>query len=651
MEHKVFGKEATMKKAIGLVALFLILFLSAGAITKAAEKALIFPVEFTTNQESKAWDKNHTHIFLSSESGKKNLSTKMKISFDIYVPRSLMKKKGIVLTLSPSLALFDNAWIWESNVHPQLEDINITKRGAGYRYSFYDPSKKKDVYRKKYVSFKKCGKYTKISVKKLPLLNYGKTDSGKKKIKNNMKRKTEFNLSVVGCRKGKAMLYIDNVKVHSGNKLIISDSLNKEKYSYAEINRTKECFLRIANFQKNKIPAYKKVPDDIRNVTAKNYVSRTSKKATTSTIKTDTKTKAKKMATATYQSLPSWHGFNLTTMYEYGWSGETHQDYFYTKKQVDEIAKQGVNFLRVTMDSRIVYSQKMTNGSGMFFKGNDKKVNLVVLKNIDNLITWCVNKGIHVCLDLHNTPGGYMIGGDEEASRELLFTDGSKEQQYFYNFWKLMAKRYKGISSNAVSFNLYNEPPDFATDEQYSKMMKKAIDDIHNIDPDRLLFVDMLSYGKKPIQGLVGEKIVQSSHIYNPNDFTHTNFDKAEDVKRGFKYSTVTYDYDNFHAEVLARLEEIDQFRKETGTTVMVQEFGCTNYNKIEDIVMYCEDMLSLFKEYSLPWAMWDYDSGTFGYVNTIEATRIPGAHYVKIGDHRYVAKEVRDVLKKYMGS
>ena len=244
-----------------------------------------------------------------------------------------------------------------------------------------------------------------------------------------------------------------------------------------------------------------------------------------------------------------------------------------------------------------------------------------------------------------------MIGGDEEASRELLFKEGSKEQQYFYNFWKLMAKRYKGISSNAVSFNLYNEPPNFTTDEQYSKMMKKTIDDIHNIVPDWLLFVDMLSYGKNPIQGLVGEKIVQSSHIYNPNDFAHTNNDIMDAIKRGCKYNTVTYDYDNFHAEVLARMEEIDQFRKETGTTVMVQEFGCTNFNKIEDIVMYYEDMLSLLKEYSLPWATWDYDSATFGYVSTIEAARIPGAHYVKIGDHRYVAKEVRDVLKKYMTS
>ena len=61
------------------------------------------------------------------------------------------------------------------------------------------------------------------------------------------------------------------------------------------------------------------------------------------------------------------------------------------------------------------------------------------------------------------------------------------------------------------------------------------------------------------------------------------------------------------------------------------------------------DDILTLAKEYDLSWATWDYDSGTFGYVSAIETARIPGAHYQKIGENRYVAKEVKDVLQKYM--
>ena len=641
-----------MKRILGpAVCLLTFLFLlTPNTEAKAAEKALLFPIEFTTNNESKNWDDNISYVNSTPDYREKTLSTAMKVSFDAYVPKSLMATSGMTLSLSPSLGLFDKNWQWDFSVNPQLADVNISKSGSGYRYTFYDQKAKKEVSVKKYVSIKTLGKYIKVSVKNIPLQSTGKTDSGKTKSTKNLKKKLEFQLAVVGTRKAKAMLYLDNILIKSGKKTLIKDSFNKDANRWMEMNRIKESLLYIDSFNKNKIPKYKKVPDDIRNASAKNFVSRTSKKATTATIKKTTKNKAKKMATATYKSLPNWHGVNLTNMYEYGWNDNTRLIPYFTKDLVDEIAKQGFNFLRVTLDSRMVYSQKMTNGAGQFFKGNDKKVNLNVLKNIDDLITWCVAKKIHVCLDLHNAPGGYMIGGDEEASRKLLFEDGSKEQQYFYNFWKLMTKRYKGISSNAVSFNLYNEPPAFATDEQYSQMMKKAIKDVHSIDKDRLIFVDMLDYGKTPVQGLVGEPIVQSSHIYDTHSFTHSNYDLLEDIARGLaKYSTASYEYDLFHGALVSRMEEIKEFREKTGTLVMMQEFGCDNYIGIKDMVTYYNDILSLAKEYSLSWATWDYASGTFGYVNTLVTERIPGAHYVKIGDHRYVAKEVRDVLRKYM--
>ncbi len=640
-----------MKKILGaVICLLAILFMMSNAKAEASEKALIFPVEYTTNNESKIWQDNNTLLNINLGNEQQKLSKNMSLSFDVLVPKSLLAKSGMVLTLSPFLSANDQDWQWVCDVHPGLEDINITKSGSGYKYYFYNPVKKDNVYVKKYVSINKQGKYLKISVKRIPLLSYGKTDSGKNKSIINLNSKLSFGMAVVGSRKGHAMLYIDNVQVHNGKKVIESDTFNKDSYRLATFNFVKGTLLYISSFNKNKIPSYKKVPDDIRNASSKQYVKRTDSKATACTIKTATKNKAKKMPEATYKSLPSWHGVNLCTMYEYGWLGELYLPPFFTKKLVDEIAEQGFDFIRVTLDSRIFYTKKMNGPAGPFFNGNDKNVNLNVLKNIDDLITWCVDKKIHVCLDCHNTPGGYMIGGDEEASRRLLFTDGSKEQRYFYNFWKLMAERYKGISSNALSFNLYNEPPTFATDEQYSAMMKKAIRDIHGIDADRLIFVDMLDYGKKPSYGLVGEKIVQAMHNYDPNDITHANFDILEDILRGFKgYPRTAYDFDIFHAALVKRMEEIKAFREETGTTVMMQEFGCTNYSNIEDIVKYYNDVLSLAKEYELPWAMYDYDTGTFGYISALETARIPGAHYQKIGENRYVAGEVKDVLHKYM--
>ena len=94
----------------------------------------------------------------------------------------------------------------------------------------------------------------------------------------------------------------------------------------------------------------------------------------------------------------------------------------------------------------------------------------------------------------------------------------------FMDFWEFISKRYDDISSNALSFDLYNEPPNFVTDEQYTTFIKKALDVIRQSSPDRLIFVDMLEYAVTPVYGLVGEKIVQTFHFYEPYEYTNSGF-------------------------------------------------------------------------------------------------------------------------------
>ena len=253
---------------------------------------------------------------------------------------------------------------------------------------------------------------------------------------------------------------------------------------------------------------------------------RLSKEATTNTIPEDLKKKALEMPYADYQNLPVWHGTTLMNKVEYGW-GPDGKLTDYSEELVEELAEVGFNFIRVTQDTRIYFLEE-TGEPGEYFNGNSDMVNIQELKKVDDLIGWCIEKGIHVCLDVHSTPGGYMIGGDEEASRELLFTEGSEEEQIFIDYWEFMAMRYADIPNNALSFNLYNEPPYFATDEQYTALMKKALNVIRKTTPDRLIFVDMLQYGREPVYGLVGENVVQTFHSYDPYEFTHNLVDNAD---------------------------------------------------------------------------------------------------------------------------
>ncbi|MBQ9360802.1 MAG: cellulase family glycosylhydrolase [Lachnospiraceae bacterium] len=255
-------------------------------------------------------------------------------------------------------------------------------------------------------------------------------------------------------------------------------------------------------------------------------VERLSEAAITNTISYEIKKKAESMPTATYKTLPDWNGTTIVNKMEYGWRAENISG-DYTKEVIDEIAAEGFNFVRVPLDTRIFYTDS-TGEPGPYFEGNSDMVNTKELRNTDDMISWCIDRGIHVCFDVHSTPGGYMIGGDEEASRELLFTEGSDEEQYFFDFWEFFSKRYADISPNALSFNLYNEPPQFVTDEQYSSFIKKTLSVTTPQNPDRIIFVDMLGYAREPVYGLVGEPVAQCFHCYDPYDFTHSGFDNMD---------------------------------------------------------------------------------------------------------------------------
>ncbi len=246
-------------------------------------------------------------------------------------------------------------------------------------------------------------------------------------------------------------------------------------------------------------------------------VDRLSEYAVKNTIPEEIKALAKDMPHVDYKSLPDWNG---TVLADASVNNGADFSIVFDDNFLKEIKDQGFNFVRVCLDTRGFFTDP---GNPSIGGGN--LINTYVTKTIDDLIENGIKNDVHVCLDVQNTFGGLMMGGDEEASREKLFTEGSKEEEMFFNFWEFVSLRYADISPNALSFNLFNEPPRFVTDEQYTKFVKKGIDIITKANPDRLIFVDMLDYAKYPVQGLVGEKIVQCFHFYEPHEFTHSHYD------------------------------------------------------------------------------------------------------------------------------
>lgn len=202
----------------------------------------------------------------------------------------------------------------------------------------------------------------------------------------------------------------------------------------------------------------------------------------------------------------SQKGFNLLGKFDNNWSNEGFKE-----KEFQAIQNLGFNFVRLPID----YRTYTLSGNWNFFVDNP-------VKNIDDAIAWGEKYNVHVCLNLHRAPG-YCVNSTHNlpANQQLdLWTD-EEAQNVFTNHWKFFAERYKDIPPARLSFNLVNEPSN-VTEEDYVAVMKKAITAIHNITPERLIFIDALNYANEILLSLKDiPNVAQAIHSYQPFQLTH----------------------------------------------------------------------------------------------------------------------------------
>lgn len=198
-------------------------------------------------------------------------------------------------------------------------------------------------------------------------------------------------------------------------------------------------------------------------------------------------------------------GFNLLGKFDNSWSNQG-----FTEKEFRLIHELGFNFVRLPLDYR-TYSQP----------GNWDQFLESEVQEIDNAVNWGIQNDVHVCINLHRAPGFCINEANLPPNQRLNLWTDTVAQNAFVNHWKYFADRYKDIPQDKLSFNLVNEPTD-VNEEVYLSIMKRAIDEIHNITPDRIIFVDGLEVGRVLIPALKDEPfIAQAIHCYDPFTLTH----------------------------------------------------------------------------------------------------------------------------------
>ena len=303
--------------------------------------------------------------------------------------------------------------------------------------------------------------------------------------------------------------------------------------------------------------------------------------------------------TVTARRLPRWRGFNLLEKFTKRPGGNPP----FSEADFALVAEWGFDFTRLPL------SYLCWTDPSDWLKLREEE-----LKHIDDAVALGGKHGMHVNLNLHRAPG-YCVNPPKEPLD--LFKDEKALDACAFH-WGHLAKRYKGIPNQRVSFDLLNEPGDIP-EESYVRVVKRLVETIRTEDSQRLVIADGLKWGREPVSGVAGLGIAQSTRGYEPMQISHYH---ANWVNGSDKWPEPTWplkvgENRTVDKETLAK-ERIQPWKQleQKGVGVHVGEWGAFNRTPHKVVLAWMRDCLALWKEAGWGWALWNLQGG-FGVLDS----------------------------------
>lgn len=300
-------------------------------------------------------------------------------------------------------------------------------------------------------------------------------------------------------------------------------------------------------------------------------------------------------------------------------------------KALDFLAETGFNFVRIPTDYRFWIKN-------FDYLNPDERV----FEYIDLYLEECKKRNIHMCLNIHRGPG-YCINRND-LERDNLWLDKVAQDGFVYQ-WQVFAKRYKGVPSKYLSFDLLNEPPDIGqygmTREVHASLIKRTVEAIRQIDPEREIVIDGLGGGNIAMPELTDIGVIHSGRGYQPMALTHYE----ATWWNGYKglpmptYPDLVWDGKVWNKDTIRAYYKPWRDVEEKGVEVHIGEFGCFNKTPNDVALRWFKDLLSLYKEFEWGYSLWNF-KGPFGI---IEHGR-DGAKYEDFRGYK-VDRELLDLL------
>jgi endoglucanase len=281
------------------------------------------------------------------------------------------------------------------------------------------------------------------------------------------------------------------------------------------------------------------------------------------------------------------------------------------------ISELGFDFARLPMSYR-----RWTRG-GKITAEEVYHIDEKQLDSVDACVKLGDKYGIHVNINLHRAPGYCVNPNPEEPEPFDLWHDATAVKAFAFH-WELLARRYKGVSSDKVSFDLVNEPPgegNGVTHDDHRRAIEAAVKAIRAIDPDRRIIADGMDGGNTACPELADLKIGESCRAYVPMSLTHY---KARWWRDSDKWDLVPpvwpnapnhdgyWDFDRLskHYGEWAKMSE------ELGIGVHCGEGGVYRHTPHSVLLPWFENMMDILQGYNIGYALWNF-RGDFGILDS----------------------------------
>jgi endoglucanase len=293
--------------------------------------------------------------------------------------------------------------------------------------------------------------------------------------------------------------------------------------------------------------------------------------------------------------LPRWRGFNLLEMFTMHSRGDWVEDDFRWMRDF------GFDFIRLPTCYRLWIED-----------GDIYNIHEPMLEKLDRAIELGGKYGLHVSLNFHRGPG-YSV--NREFTEPFSLWKDKEALDAFCFHWQLMAKRYRGVPKDKLSFDLINEPPSVGKQmsrADHEHVVRTAVAAIRQISPDRIIVADGISWGNEPMPELADLGISQSTRAYQPMFISHykaswvnsKNFPEPVWPGHGWDRKRLEQHYAKWAD--LARM----------GVGVHCGEGGAYNKTPHKVVLAWLRDVLEVLTGYGIGLALWNF-RGSFGILDS----------------------------------